>query len=589
MREEYPRPDFVRNEWMNLNGSWDFIYGNDKTKIEVPFVCQSEKSGVNKRITEDHVTYERRFCVPEKWKGKEILLNFGAVDYQCRVYINNSCIGSHIGGQTTFSFPIAEYLTWAEETIRVEIEDPLKDEMIPRGKQFWEEESSFIWYTPSTGIWQTVWLEPVSETCLKWVHFTSDIDEGTVRIDYQLTETSILPCRVHLLITLGEEEIFHGNMLCNTARNSLTVDIFRKKAMEGSFHFMGNYWSPENPVLYHVFIQVEEGDSGIRADVVESYFGMRKIHVEDGKLYLNNQPYYQKLVLDQGYWKEGLITAPDDQEYCNDILKAKAMGFNGCRKHEKVEDPRFLYWADKLGFLVWEGMASFWSYTPQAAAAFTREWLEVIERDYNHPSVVVWGLLNESWGVPQIYANKQQQSFAQSLYYLAHGLDSTRLVISNDGWEMTESDICAIHSYKHGDIDDKKQHQLFAECLRKVDGLPFIMEKHPYAKGFSYSGQPIVLTECGGIRIKKEKTEEITGEKAMRAGGQDWGYTSVPDTDFLKEYERVIHAIYDSDLINGFCYTQLTDVEQESNGLLTRDHQYKFKPEDIRKINDRKR
>ena len=511
------------------------------------------------------------------------------MDYQCRVYINRSCIGGHIGGQTPFLFPIAKYLTWAEETIRVEVEDPLKDEMIPRGKQFWEEESSFIWYTPSTGIWQPVWLEPVSRTSLEWVHFTPDIDEGTVRIDYQLAETSILPCRVHLLITLEEDEIFHGNMLCNTARNSLTVDIFRKKAMEGSFHFMGNYWSPENPILYHVLIQADEGDSGIRADVVESYFGMRKIHIENGKLYLNNQPYYQKLVLDQGYWKESLITAPDDLEYCNDILKAKAMGFNGCRKHEKVEDPRFLYWADKLGFLVWEGMASFWSYTPQAAAAFTREWLDVIQRDYNHPSVVVWGMLNESWGVPRIYTNQQQQSFAQSLYYLAHGLDSTRLVISNDGWEMTDSDICAIHSYKHGEIDDKQQHQLFAECLRKVENLFFIMEKLPYAKGFCYSGQPIVLTECGGIRIKKVKSEENTRENAMQAGDQEWGYTSVPDTDFLEEYERLIHTIYDSDLINGFCYTQLTDVEQESNGLLTRDHRYKFKPEDIRKINDRKR
>ena len=589
MREEYPRPEFVRKDWKNLNGCWSFRYGRETTQIQVPFPCQSKLSGIGKRIEEDHVVYERKFTVSSEWKGKAVLLHFGAVDYRCSVFINEKCVGSHTGGQTSFSFDITRYLSWKEETVRVEVDDPLQDESIPRGKQFWEAESKFIWYTPSTGIWQTVWLEPVSETSLLWVHFTPDIDEGTVKIDYQLSETAALPNRVHVKIFLGEEEIFHGNMLCNTARNSLTVDVFRKKAMEGAFHFTGNYWSPENPILYDVGIDVDDRTTGNVVDHVETYFGMRKIHVENGKLYLNNQPYYQKLLLDQGYWKDGLVTAPSDRDYYEDIRKSKDMGFNGCRKHEKVEDPRFLYWADKLGFLVWEAMASFWSYTPQAAEAFTREWMDVIHRDYNHPSIIVWGMLNESWGVPRIYSNQQQQDFSRALYYLAKGLDTTRLVISNDGWEMTETDICAFHSYKHGEKEDAAQHKLFRDSLKRLDSLHLIMEKLLFAKGSFYKGQPVVLTECGGVTIKTEAISQESMEEAIREHDREWGYTAASKADFLEEYGRIVGAIYDSELIGGFCYTQLTDVEQETNGLLTYDHEYKFDPEEIRRINDRKK
>lgn len=582
MRREYPRPDFVREDWLNLNGSWEFSYGDKKTQIQVPFVCQCEKSGIGERITEDHVTYERTFRVPSEWKEREIILNFGAVDYQCQVFVNESCVGSHVGGQTSFSFNITPYLNWNEEKIRVEVYDPLYDESIARGKQFWEQESRFIWYTPSTGIWQTVWLEPVDKTRFEWIHFTPDIDEGTVKVEYQLAETSVLPAKANITICFGGKVIFDGTVRCEMLRNEITIDVFRKKAMEGAFHFVGNYWSPENPLLYDVHME-------IGSDKVDTYFGMRKINVVNGRLYLNNQPYMHKLVLDQGYWKESLVTAPTDEEYKNDILKCKEMGFNGCRKHEKVEDPRFLYWADKLGFLVWEGMASFWAYTPQAASAFTREWLDVIQRDYNHPSIVVWGMLNESWGVTKIYDNKQQQAFASSLYYMAKALDTSRLVISNDGWEMRESDICAIHSYMHGEKDDVKQHQRFIEGLQSVDKFHYIMEKQPYAKGTKYEGQPVVITECGGIAVKAATDAEVSREDAIGKSDNEWGYTSTSQEDFIEEYRRVIESMYASDLVNGFCYTQLTDVEQETNGLLTKDHQFKFDPAEIKKINDRKK
>lgn len=586
MRNEYPRPDFVREMWMSLNGPWRFECANERTWIQVPFVCQSSLSGIGKLIQEDNLIYQKTFCVPQEWKEKQVLLHFGAVDYKCQVFVNQQCVGSHTGGQTPFVFNITPYLNWQQEEIRVEVYDPLYDETIARGKQNWEGESRFIWYTPSSGIWQSVWLEPVESTYLEWIHFTPDIDEGTVQIEYRLADSAKFPCKLGLHITQQEKAVFDGEMQCMSKRGSLTVDIFQKKAMQGSFHFTGNYWTPENPILYDVKILVQTQNGDCILDEVSSYFGMRKIHIENGKLYLNNQPYFHKLLLDQGYWKEGLVTAPSDDDYKTDILKAKEMGFNGCRKHEKVEDPRFLYWADKLGFLVWEGMASFWSYTPQAAAVFTQEWLNVLHRDYNHPSIVVWGMLNESWGVPRIYSNQQQQNFAKALYYQAKSQDCTRLVVSNDGWEMVESDICTIHSYKHGGPKDKKQHAVFLQALKEPERFCTIMEKLPYVKGMRYEGQPIVLTECGGIAVQVSSTQQVSREDAIQQSQVDWGYTSSSRESFLDEYARIIGAIADSGLMSGFCYTQLTDVEQEHNGLLTQDHQFKFDPKAIKKIND---
>ncbi len=583
MRNEYPRPEFERQLWMSLNGTWNFYEGEETipSRIQVPYACQSQLSGIGRRIKEDYVAYERSFAVPEAWRGKEILINFGAVDYRCRVFVNRHFVGEHVGGQTPFSWNITPCLNWQEEQIRVEVWDPLADETIPRGKQYWKEKSEFIWYTPSTGIWQSVWLEPVSRTRFERIWFTPDIDEGTVTVDFVLAEGSRPACQAEFHISLEGQTVYRGTMECGGLRNTVTIDVFQKKALAGAFHFTGNYWSPENPVLY----QVAAGLAGEEEifDTVQTYFGMRKIHIENGRLYLNNQPYYQKLVLDQGYWKDSLVTAPSDDAYVRDIQMAKAMGFNGCRKHEKVEDPRFLYWADKLGFLVWEAMASFWFYTPEGAAAFVKEWIDVIRRDYNHPSIVVWGMLNESWGVQRIYSNPQQQSFAKSLYYLARSLDATRLVISNDGWEAVDTDICAVHSYKHGEKDDVRQQELFRESLKSVSGLTRIVEKLPFAKGFEYEGQPVALTEFGGISVDCSGQ----GDASEEGQGENWGYTRVEAEGFLEEYERVMDAIYDSDLIQGYCYTQLTDVEQETNGLLDCDHKYKFDPEQIKRINNK--
>lgn len=582
MRNEYPRPDLVRGQWQTLNGEWDLYEGDssEKTPIQVPFVPQSRLSGIGRPLTSDKIVYERSFAIPKEWEGKRILLHFGAVDYQCSVWVNGHCTGTHRGGQTSFTFDITTFLTGGREQLRVEATDPLTDETIPRGKQFWKEKSQFIWYTQSSGIWQSVWLEPVDCAHLEWIHFTPDIDKGTVTIDYQVAEDTPSPYQIGLDICFLGARMYAGTTEKTERRGKIIADVFQNKALNGSFHFTGCYWSPEHPYLFDVSASLLS--QGRVCDQVQTYFGMRKIHVKEGKVYLNNQPYYQKLLLDQGYWKDGLVTAPTQEDFAEDIKRSKAMGFNGCRKHEKVEDPLFLYWADKLGFLVWESMASFWSFTPQSGAAFAEEWAQVIQRDYNHPSIVVWNMMNESWGIPHIYDDLQQQHFARSMYHMARGLDSSRLVIANDGWEMTENDICAFHTYKHGSEEDTAQQERFCTGVLSLEGLAGLVERSLFAQGFSYEGQPVMLTEIGGIVIHSQTPDKETGQEA-------WGYTGAEDTQtFLKVYERLIGAIYRSELLCGFCYTQLADIEQEQNGLLDEMHQFKVEAAAIKRINDRK-
>ena len=582
MRDEYPRPDLVRERWQTLNGEWDFYEGDggEKHPIQVPFVPQSALSGIGRCLTSDKLVYERFFTVPKEWDGARILLHFGAVDYECSVWVNGHCAGGHRGGQTPFTLDITALLTGGREHLRVEVTDPLEDETIPRGKQFWRKKSQFIWYTQSSGIWQSVWLEPVDKAHLEWIHFTPDIDKGTVTIEYQVSADTPSPYTVGLDICFCGDWMYAGTTEGTERRGKIIADVFRNRALNGSFHFTGCYWSPEHPYLFDVSACLCDGDQV--HDRIRTYFGMRKIQVKEGKVYLNNQPYYQKLLLDQGYWKDGLMTAPTQEELAEDIRRSKAMGFNGCRKHQKTEDPIFLYWADKLGFLVWESMASFWSFTPQSGAVFAEEWRQVIQRDYNHPSIVVWNMMNESWGVPHIYDDRQQQHFARAMYHMAHGLDDSRLVIANDGWEMTENDICAFHTYKHGSEEDIKQQERFRTGVLTLEGLAGLVERPLFAKGFAYAGQPVMLTEIGGIAIQ-------SSSPGQEADPDAWGYTGAEDTQaFLKVYERLIDAVYGSDLLCGFCYTQLTDIEQEQNGLLDEMHQFKLDAAAIKAINDRK-
>lgn len=587
-RNEYPRPQFVRNEWINLNGTWEFEFDDrnkgltekwfkdDKRftkKIQVPFSYQSELSGIQDVTFHDWVWYRRGFELPKEYvDNKRVILHFGAVDYRAMVYVNEQFVGFHEGGHTPFSFDITAYLKGGTETLTVRAEDPSTDETIPRGKQFWEERSEGIWYTRTSGIWQTVWLEAVDETHLEKLRFTPDLDNGDIIIEFELSGQSQGKA-VEIEISYDKQLVSRDIVITSGAYTKRSVNLFGREIFRTEYHNEGWTWTPETPNLFDVVVRVS--GKGKVLDEVTSYFGMRKIHTEKGMIFLNNKPYYQKLVLDQGYWPAGLLTAPTDEDLRRDIELAKEMGFNGCRKHQKVEDPRFLYWADKLGFLVWGECASAASYSEEAVSRLTKEWLEIIERDYNHPCIVTWVPINESWGVPHIFRDERQRHHSLGLYHLIHSLDMTRLVISNDGWEMTETDICAVHNYNHGKKEETEKYEYYKESLATIDRLiDSVTAGHRiYAEGFEYRGAPVLLTEFGGIGFKADHND-------------GWGYTSVScQEEYLGEYERIMRAVFASEALWGYCYTQLTDIEQEINGILTYDRRPKCDLDKIRKIN----
>lgn len=588
-REEYPRPQLVREKWFNLNGRWEFAfddldqgmkeewYLNDKQfddEIEVPFVYQTEMSGIDSQENHEIVWYKKKFEVPEDFEEEKYLLHFGAVDFETKVFINGSMVGEHVGGHTPFTFDISPFLKTdiSEQTITVRVFDPRYDERIPRGKQTWQEEPHSIWYTNTTGIWQTVWLENVPKSYIENVYFTPDIDDGSVKLKVDVLNPSK---HQHLMyeIKFKNELVASGKWDIHSPFNEVKIQLNQQNIYRSSFHDNGWNWSPEEPNLFDVRLKLYDKEE--KTDEIESYFGMRKVHIEKGMVYLNNKPYYQKLVLDQGYWPESLMTAPTDEALKLDIELAKKMGFNGCRKHQKVEDPRFLYWADKLGFLVWGESPSAHYFSNKSVELVSEEWEEIVKRDYNHPSIITWVPFNESWGIGDVARDEKQQHYTLSLYHLLHSLDSTRLVISNDGWEMTVSDIAAVHNYQHGQVDEIEKFKKFKKDIGTKDAiLQSQSANRPiYADGFSHRGEPIMLTEFGGIGYK-------VGEQA------GWGYTTVAsENEYISEYSRILKPVFESEIIFGFCYTQLYDVEQEINGILTYDRKPKCSLDKIKEIN----
>ncbi|HEX2738877.1 MAG TPA: glycoside hydrolase family 2 TIM barrel-domain containing protein, partial [Rubrobacter sp.] len=321
------------------------------------------------------------------------------------------------------------------------------------------------------------------------------------------------------------------------------------------------------PNLYDLSLELLD-EGGEVLDAVESYFGMRKIETKDGKVYLNGRPYYQRLILDQGYFPEGILSAPTDDDLRGDIELAKEMGFNGARKHQKVEDPRWLFWADSLGFLVWGEMANAYQYSQDYVQRITAEWQEAVMRDYNHPCIVAWVPMNESWGVPNLAGRRDQAEHLLSLYHLTRSLDLTRPVVSNDGWEHALTDLCTIHDYRDAEALAKS----YATSESAVAAEP--ANRPIYVPGYGYRGEPILITEFGGIAFSGDET--------------GWGYSTVANSEeFLERYESLIDALLHSEPVQGFCYTQLTDVEQEVNGLLTYDRNPKADLTRIRGITSR--
>ncbi|NSW90698.1 MAG: glycoside hydrolase family 2 [Firmicutes bacterium] len=575
-RPEYPRPDFVRKDWLNLNGLWEFEFDDDdigeknrwyekehsfSRVIKVPFCFESEMSGIGDTSRHDHIWYRRKMQVPKSWNGRRIMLRFGAVDYHAKVWINDVYMGSHIGGHTPFSFDITYALKWdGSDEIVVKADDIATDRQQARGKQTWMNEPFGCWYNRTSGIWQTVWLEPVNEVNITGIRLTPDIDKGMVHIEAQLS------CQA-TGYTLKTDISFAGIPISSISTRCFQPCVrFETSAVSYAFERELKLWSPENPNLYDIEFTLFDVN-GNEVDHVSSYFGMRKVSVKDGKVLLNNHPYYQKLILDQGYFPKSNLTAPDEEALINDIKMTKAFGYNGVRKHQKVEDPIYLYWCDKLGLLIWGEMASYYEYSPGAANIYMKEWQEIINRDYNHPCIIAWTPFNESWGVPNVFVNKQQQCHTVAVVNMIRSLDATRLVISNDGWEHTDTDLCTIHDYRADGDDFIKAYTDKDKAIKATPSGRFI-----FAQGYSYQGQPVLITEYGGIAF---------------ASDEGWGYgKKVKDEEeFLERFAKITHAIMSIDYICGFCYTQLTDVQQEVNGLMTYDRKPKFNPDKIKAIN----
>ncbi|MDF2962959.1 MAG: glycoside hydrolase family 2 [Paenibacillus sp.] len=580
LRAEYPRPQFVRDNWLNLNGEWEFAYDDNnegerdrwyaggalERRIQVPFCYQSELSGIGETEFHDIVWYRKEVTLPKEFDGKTVLLHFGAVDYEASVWVNGKLVATHFGGHTPFSADVTNALQNGANTIVVRAQDYSKDVTLPRGKQYWEEKSRGIFYTRTTGIWQTVWMEPVDKVYLAKTKLTPDIDRNEIHVRAFVNgPVSQANAVLKTVISFGGETVAEDMISLRLAEEARSI-----KLHDFNDHSLGRWWTPAKPNLYDIeFILTVDGKE---TDRVKSYFGMRKISVVDGKLCLNNRPYYMKLVLDQGYFPDGLLTPPSDDAIRRDVELTKEMGFNGARKHQKIEDPRYLYWCDKLGLLVWGEMANAYAYSEQYVARVTNEWMEAIDRDYNHPSIVAWVPINESWGVPNILVDQLQQFHALSMYYLTKSLDPTRPVISNDGWEHVKSDLCTIHDYESR---EEVLTERYSTADNAVGAQP--ARRWIYVPGYKYENEPILVSEFGGISFRKSDWE-------------GWGYSAASnDEDFINRLAAVVHPLLKTPVVQGFCYTQLTDVEQEINGLLTYDRKPKVPLEWIKQINEGKK
>ena len=584
-RPEHPRPDFQRDDWMNLNGVWQFAFDDEDAgrrekwyqpghafgrKILVPFAYQTAKSGIGP-TDEIHpvLWYRREAEIPADMAGKRILLHFGAVDFETDVYVNGELAGSHRGGYTPFHLDITRLLREGENDLCLRVEDR-PDCTQPRGKQYWERGLRACWYTPVSGIWQTVWLEAVGEIALDAVRITPDFDRHQCTAEIELDADPAAPVEIELALSFEGRLVRTLRMETPARRTTIPVDLIVSGCLEPM-----RVWSPERPNLYDVTVILRRGGEAL--DRVQTYFGVRKVEVRKGKVYLNNCPLYQRLVLDQGYWPDTLLTPPSDEAIQEDIRQTLAFGYNGARKHQKLEDPRYYYWADRMGLLVWGEVPAAYEFSAGTIQNLQETLTGFILRDYNHPCLIAWVPLNESWGVRQIWTDPRQQAVARMLYQTAKALDGTRLVSSNDGWEQVETDICALHDYAaEGAV-------IASHFASREEVETHTCDCRPcYAQGVQPTGEEAFLvTEYGGIAFSN------IGLQGDAGGMETWGYHGKVDGEeaFFERYRSVTDAIRAIPYCQGYCYTQLTDVMQEVNGLLTPDRKPKVDPERFRALN----
>lgn len=564
-RPEHPNPLFERDCWVNLNGEWEFEIDNSDSgearkiykdslrgKIIVPFCPESKLSGIHNTDFMNSVWYRKKFTVTKEQTEKNILLHFGAVDYKATVYVNSVKVKSHIGGYSPFCIDITEHVKEGENYIAVHAEDNIRSRKQPRGKQSSEYYSHDCDYTRTTGIWQTVWIEFVPETHIKSLKYYPDCQNGTLTVMAETTGTEQFEARA----------FFDGRPV-GTAKLQSPGKSFCAVIKLTEKHL----WELGKGNLYTLEISYGE-------DKIHSYFGLRNIGFDGVRFMLNGKSVFQRLVLDQGFYPDGIYTAASEEAMINDIKISMALGFNGARLHQKVFEPRFLYHCDRMGYMVWGEHASWGIDHTEIGSihAFLSEWTEVIQRDFNHPAIVCWCPFNETWDIDR---KKQCDLLIADVYKITKLLDSTRPCIDTSGNFHVITDIYDIHDYQ-------QDTKVFADTYKrfeKDDTLCYELENMEVTKNRQhYGGEPLMVSEYGGIKWDEEQS------------GESWGYGKGPENkeEFIQRYKELTETLLKNKKICGFCYTQLYDVEQEKNGLYTYERKPKFDADIFKSINSQK-
>jgi beta-galactosidase/beta-glucuronidase len=580
-QHEYPRPQLVRSDWTSLNGQWEFALDREAAatspdevewspsqQILVPFAPETPLSGVNETGYSKACWYRRTIDRPELSENQRLMLHFGAVDYDATVWVNGHLVTRHSGGYTPFHIDITDYLVEGEQTIAVRAWDDPLDLSKPRGKQDWKPEPHSIWYPRTSGIWQTVWTERVNRAHISSIRWRSNVRKWEINLHIRADNAQADGYRVNVRLRKGDRvlaednyQLANGEAVRSIVLNDPGIDDARNELM----------WWPWAPNLIDAELQLIDARGQV-VDEVSSYTAMRSVDIIGDRFIMNGRPLHLAMVLDQGYWEESGLTAPSDAALRRDVELVKELGFNGVRKHQKIEDPRFLYWADHLGLLVWEELPSAYRFDDRSVQRLAHEWAAAIKRDLSHPCIIAWVPLNESWGVPDLPHSDAQRNFVRAMYYLTKSLDPSRPVIGNDGWENIVTDIIAIHDY------DGESERVAARYDRNSDNLfKLFTHERPGHKvllleGMKWENVPVMLTEFGGIAFHKDHAHT-------------WGYRRAGTAkQFEQMYGNLLKAVRSLPLFAGFCYTQFTDTYQEANGLLYMDRTPKLPMEQLRKL-----
>lgn len=563
-RAEYPRPILVRDQWQSLNGPWLFRVDpdnrgltealfdgqwTDAQTITVPFSMESAASGIVEPEGARVVWYQREVIKPEAWGGR-VVLRIGASDFLTRVFVNGQEVGQHRGGYASFGFDIQHALMPGRNLVTIRVEDSLSWTQ-PRGKQAgmtrWP-----IDYDGVTGIWQSVWLEPLTSVSIESTAYSYHVAEQT--LSYKASFSEQVDGEVSVEVIDGGR-VIASDKVQTAGRAEIRTTLFIEAPI---------LWSPEQPHLYEVRLTLLNHATGER-DEATSYAGLREVSVTDGHLCLNGDRLYLCGILDQGYFPEGWYTATTDEALRRDVELTLAMGFNCARKHQKAEDPRYLYWADKLGLMVWAEMPSGRVFSTELIESLTTEWMELIKRDRAHPSIIAWVPFNESWGVWHLSERPEQRAFVDAVTSLTKALDDSRVVVGNDGWEYSSGDLWTLHLYNEDSDVSSRLAALIEDPHSSVTSEFGSRDRVGALPGADISGLPILLTECGGIGMGSFSEE-------------DFSYGNLADTPeaLAARMRKIMTDIRSLKALQGFVWTQLTDVQQEINGLLYFDRQPKL-------------